>query len=94
MGEKISTIVHIAGGNLPIDPILCKSTLKGKNVPNFDDEAKCFENFSNKQNGNMNPQKKCKIHYFNNQKIYHKTFVKPTLYPQRRKMSRNLLEGH
>ena len=33
-GEKISTTVNLAGGNLPIDPILCKSSLKGKNVPN------------------------------------------------------------
>lgn len=55
-GEKISTNVNLAGGNLPIDPILCKSSLKGKNVPNFDGGAKCFDNISNKRNIYMNPQ--------------------------------------
>lgn len=58
MGEKISTNVNLAGGNQPIDPILCKSSLKGKNVPNFDGSAKCFDNFSNKRNIYMNPQQK------------------------------------
>lgn len=58
MGEKISTNVNLAGGNLPIDPILCKSSLKGKNVPNFDGGAKCFDHISNKRNIYMNPQQK------------------------------------
>lgn len=55
-GGKISTNVNLAGGNLPIDPILCNSSLKGKNVPNFDGNAKCFDNISSKRTINMNPQ--------------------------------------
>lgn len=55
-GEKISTNVNLAGGNLLIDPILCKLSLNGKNVPNFDGDAKCFDNISNKRNIYMNPQ--------------------------------------
>lgn len=55
-GEKISTNVNLPGGNLPIDPILCKSSLKGEYVPNFDGIAKCFDNISNKRNIYMNPQ--------------------------------------
>lgn len=54
--EKISTNVNHAGGNLPIYPMLCNSSLKSKNVPNFDDGAKCFDNISNKRNIYMNPQ--------------------------------------
>ena len=56
MGEKISTNVNHAGGNLPIYQILCKSSLTSNNVPNFDDGARCFDNISNKRNINMNPQ--------------------------------------
>lgn len=55
-GEKISTNVNLAGGNLQIDPILCKSSLKGKNVLNLDGGAKCFDNISNIRNIYMNPQ--------------------------------------
>lgn len=47
-----------AGKNLPVDPILCKSSLKDKNVPNFDDDAKSFDNISNKLNKWINSKQK------------------------------------
>ena len=62
-GEKIRTTVNLAGGNLPIDPILRKSSLKGKNVPNFNGGAKCFDNILNKRNIYMNPPQKLQKHY-------------------------------
>lgn len=57
LGDKlIRTNGSHAWGNLPIDPMLCKSSLKGKNVPNFDDGAKCFFiMFLNKGNIYLNP---------------------------------------
>lgn len=56
LGDKlIRTNGSHAWGNLPIDPMLCKSSLKGKNVPNFDDGAKCFDNVLNKGNIYLNP---------------------------------------
>lgn len=45
-----STTVNIALGNLPIDQIFGKSSLKGKKELNFDDGAKYFDNISNKRN--------------------------------------------
>lgn len=33
---------------------MCKSSLKDKNVPNFDDDAKYFDNISNKLNKRIN----------------------------------------
>lgn len=42
LGEKINTNVNHARGNLPTDPILCKLSLTGENVPNFNDGAKCL----------------------------------------------------
>lgn len=44
----------LLGGNLPIDPILCKLGLKSKN---FNEEAKYFDNIFNKWNNYMNPQR-------------------------------------
>lgn len=58
LGEKISTNVTHAWGNLSKDQILCKSSIKGKNMPDFDDGAKCSNNISNKRNIHMNPQQK------------------------------------
>lgn len=55
IGRQISTNGNHAWGNLPIDPMLCKSSLKGKNVPNFDNGAKCFDNVLNKGNIYLNP---------------------------------------
>lgn len=56
IGRQISTNGNHAWGNLPVDPMLCKSSLKGKNVPNFDDGAKCFFiMFLNKGNIYLNP---------------------------------------
>lgn len=52
----------ICSGNLPIDPILRKWSLKCKNVPNFDDSAKCFDTILNEKYDYMNPSKNCKIH--------------------------------
>lgn len=48
LGEKISINVNFVGGNLLIDLILCKLSLKGKNVFNFDGGVKCFDNILNK----------------------------------------------
>lgn len=38
--EKKTTNVTHARGNLQIQPILCKSSLKSKNVPKFQDVVK------------------------------------------------------
>lgn len=53
--EKIRTNVNHARKNLLIDQILPKSSIKSKNVPNFDDDKK-NDNISNKRNIYMNPQ--------------------------------------
>lgn len=55
IGRQISTNGNHAWRNLPVDPMLCKSSLKDKNVPNFDDGAKCFKNVLNKGNIYLNP---------------------------------------
>lgn len=46
LGEKVSSKWIMLGENLPLTQQLCKSSLKGKTVPNFDDGAKCLDNIS------------------------------------------------
>lgn len=62
----------MCSGNLPIDPILCKWSLTCKNVPNFDDSAKCFDTILNEKYDYMNPSKNCK--YINYCRILHKNY--------------------
>lgn len=64
LGETLGTNVNLAGRNLPIDPILCNSSLKGKtymHVPNFDGGVKCLDYFINKRNIYIKPQQKLQI---------------------------------
>lgn len=45
IGEKKSIIMTHVVGNLQINPILCKLSLKSKNVTNFEKVAICFDIF-------------------------------------------------
>lgn len=56
MGRKNNTNVNQAGEIYQLTQFCVQRAYKSKNVPFFDDGAKCFDNMSNKRNIYITPQ--------------------------------------